>query len=279
MDDACGNPLQDLVAGYPRLAGQMGLVPETAIFRTFPALNARNLLYQQAELVALEKKLIACENGDNKQKNKDGYAVDWHWLKKSSEMDKDPVQLRLILDIRQKLKEYNEALIQASTVARMEKADKWDVKYIQTFLMTGSMAQSPLVGLDDTTWGSLDSPDDFSHQDLVALRPRRLEDPFSNWLARNAVARLPDSVFRRFIKPSPTYGVMGIEDSSVFRLTAWITSVVASLIPILSIIVLWTVRSMVARLGIIAAFNLLFSTCLSTFTNAKRAEVFAVTAA
>jgi len=73
--------------------------------------------------------------------------------------------------------------------------------------------------------------------------------------------------------------VVGIDDSSIYRVTSWLTSIIASLIPIASIVVLYSVGSMKARLGIIAAFNLLISTCLSTFTNAKRSEVFAVTAA
>lgn len=57
------------------------------------------------------------------------------------------------------------------------------------------------------------------------------------------------------------------------------TSILASVIPIASIAVLYYVQSMPARFAIIAAFNILVSVCLSGFTNAKRSEVFAVTAA
>ncbi len=50
--------------GYTALALLMGRVPEVAIFRRFSTLNARNLLYLQAELVQLEddleKKLSEC---------------------------------------------------------------------------------------------------------------------------------------------------------------------------------------------------------------------------
>jgi hypothetical protein len=51
------------------------------------------------------------------------------------------------------------------------------------------------------------------------------------------------------------------------------------LIPIASIVVLYQVQSMSARLGIIAAFNVLVAVCLMGFANAKRAEVFAISAA
>lgn len=75
------------------------------------------------------------------------------------------------------------------------------------------------------------------------------------------------------------HGIIGYQDAKVLQITYWMTSVIASLIPIGSIIVLYKVHSMAARLGIIAGFNVLVSLCLSIFTDAKRAEVFAITAA
>ena len=81
------------------------------------------------------------------------------------------------------------------------------------------------------------------------------------------------------MKPNHTHGVIGYEDTTVFKITYWITSIVASLIPILSIVILYKVKSMKARLGIIAGFNVLISMCLSGLTNAKRSEIFAITAA
>jgi len=51
------DPLAAKIKGYPKLAGQIELCPETAIFRRFGALNAENLLYFQAELVWLETEL------------------------------------------------------------------------------------------------------------------------------------------------------------------------------------------------------------------------------
>jgi hypothetical protein len=43
--------------GYTKLASVMGKNPELAIFRRFSALNAKNLLYLQAEHVNLEARL------------------------------------------------------------------------------------------------------------------------------------------------------------------------------------------------------------------------------
>jgi hypothetical protein len=63
------DPLHDLIPGYPMLAGHMGNMSEVAMFRRFGALNARNLLYYQNELVCLEEELKVLEAEDAKSKS------------------------------------------------------------------------------------------------------------------------------------------------------------------------------------------------------------------
>ena len=104
--------LQGYVKGYPKLARSMGLRPESAIFRSFGALNAKNLLYMQAELTYLEENLREMEVADHAsdEGEKARYASDWFWLEVSAE-ERDGVdasQLSLILKIREKLREYSE---------------------------------------------------------------------------------------------------------------------------------------------------------------------------
>ena len=96
------------VNGYPKLARHMEISPEAAIFRRFGALNARNLLYLQAELVHLEKKLCELERRDNQSSEgkKSQYARDWFWLSRS-ENDGNNEQWQTVLDIREKLAEYS----------------------------------------------------------------------------------------------------------------------------------------------------------------------------
>ena len=106
MSQPDDHPLGELIAGYPKLAGQMGLLPEAAIFRTFSALNARNLLYLQAELTTLEKELILCEKQDSKDVAKK-YAIDWFWLEQSKFEPESAKQHDLVLQMRMKLKEYS----------------------------------------------------------------------------------------------------------------------------------------------------------------------------
>jgi hypothetical protein len=102
------NPLDRFVVGYPKLAAQIEILPELSIFRRFGALNAQNLLYMQAELTYLEKKLREQQLSDNAHPlgKRSAYALNWFWLKESENTDAGE-QLDLILEIRKILKEYS----------------------------------------------------------------------------------------------------------------------------------------------------------------------------
>jgi hypothetical protein len=65
----------------------------------------------------------------------------------------------------------------------------------------------------------------------------------------------------------------------LLRITRWVSSIVASLLPVMSIAILYCVSSMLARLAIIGAFNFFVAIFLLGFTKAKTGEVFAVAAA
>jgi hypothetical protein len=104
-------PLERLVPGYPRLAGKIELQPEFGIFRRFGALNARDLLYRQAQLIQLENKIIDVEKVDKESNagNRNRYSADWYWLDKSpSSIDVAEKEQKRLLDITSPfLKEYS----------------------------------------------------------------------------------------------------------------------------------------------------------------------------
>jgi hypothetical protein len=58
-----------------------------------------------------------------------------------------------------------------------------------------------------------------------------------------------------------------------------IGTIISALLPILSVVVLYCVKNMWVRLGLVAMFTVLFSLVLSLIAPAKRIEVFAATAA
>lgn len=58
-----------------------------------------------------------------------------------------------------------------------------------------------------------------------------------------------------------------------------VTTVVAAVFPLLSIVVLYIVQSFSVRLGIVIVFSTFFALMLALMTNARRIEVFAATSA
>ncbi|KAI9666325.1 MAG: hypothetical protein M1821_004260 [Bathelium mastoideum] len=257
----------------------MGVVPEQAIFRRFSALNAEILLHQQAELIYLEKELREIQRADSHDQEtaRGKYAVNWYWLSESCVNGND-TQWKLLIKIRAKIREYNEALVLQSKVARLPEPGSSDLKEIQNFLATREMGPLALFGHDSTVWGSDSDLRDYS-PDLVALVRRRSEDIFSKWFTEKAIVQFFRCGLHRLGKPKAVHGLPSLHDSTLFGVTYLITSVIASLLPIASISILYVVQSMRARLVIIAAFNLVVALSLTAFTTAKRSDVFAVVAA
>ncbi|KAH7401788.1 hypothetical protein DE146DRAFT_754398 [Phaeosphaeria sp. MPI-PUGE-AT-0046c] len=269
----------DKVTGYPKLAAKFGAVPEAAMYRRFGALGAQDLLYYQAELEYLERRLQEQQQVDNNQQRGRGlsYALNWYWLK-HSKPDGDGRQYDLVMQIRKVLKQYNKAFIQQATILGYAQPSKWDLHNLQDYLHSDEMGCLALLGVDAAIWSSRVHRDP-ENLDLVVLRARAKTDAFSRWAAETTVFDLFRRVCSKFMKPSKVHGSIYSEDSRVLRITYWITSILASLIPITSIAILYQVQSMSARLGIIAVFNMLLSICLVGLANANRAEVFAITAA
>ncbi|KAF2630508.1 hypothetical protein BU25DRAFT_309225, partial [Macroventuria anomochaeta] len=275
--------------GYPKLAGHMGSSPEIAMFRRFGALNARNLLYMQNDLVVLENKLRVIEFEDSKSPDgkKERYRRDAYWLSTADIQingalrDGDTRQRDLILQMRSLLNEYNHALIQQATILReMKKPDPYDIYDIQNLIASDDMKQ-PFIGFDRGTWGGAVNAETRKaySRELLVLRPRKDMDTLSRIVGTRAIKWMMACGGNRWKKPDVRFGMIAVHDSTVFRLTFWFTSGVASILPVISIILLVNMESLNGRLGVIAAFNVLISICLTLFTEARRTDVFAVTAA
>ena len=159
----------------------------------------------------------------------------------------------------------------------LKEPDRFDINDLQHFLGSSLMGPYELSGNDCRIWGSV--PEPLSHKpDMIGLRLREKEDYFSKWLAQCGIVLFKYGL-GRFKKPHHVTGEVGYYDQSVLKLTFWMTCILASLIPIASIVVLMSVDTLPGRVGVIAAFNVLLSVCLALFTDAKRTDCFAVTAA
>ena len=113
---------------------------------------------------------------------------------------------------------------------------KSDVEYLQAYLETPDMGPFIMSGTDADIWGSLEeyrAP----VPDLVALYGRHNEDPFSKWVTSTGMDIFFRCGFSRWRKPSRVSGITGYPESTLLRITRWISSIIASLLPVLSIIV------------------------------------------
>jgi len=95
--------------GYPMLAEHIAVKPHTGIYRRFDALNARHILYLQAELCILERRLRNVERADQgKDERRLRYAVDFESMLETPN-DEDQTQLELIMEMHEKLNQYSKS--------------------------------------------------------------------------------------------------------------------------------------------------------------------------
>ncbi|CZR54979.1 uncharacterized protein PAC_04864 [Phialocephala subalpina] len=292
--------------GYPKLASRMGHSPQFAIFRRFAALNARNLLYLQAELTALEKRLEDYAATDEKSSNADRavYSRDWETLKSSldegaTNFGHDKKQWQTFLDIRAKLKEYNEALFLQSELTKLEQPNPQDVQKLTTWMGSTAMGNVFLLGPDSDIW-----QDQNTREDLVALKATKVDDSLTRWLMESAAQRWHYWIGHYFrvsvlLILDLSHVSLGIEadcgnqkpeanqdpafvtysDEGIAGFQRTVTTLLSCLLPVLAIVILYFVPELPKRLGILAGLVAGFAGCLLWFTNAGGGDIFAATAA
>ncbi|KAH7061145.1 hypothetical protein B0J12DRAFT_695329 [Macrophomina phaseolina] len=87
--------------------------------------------------------------------------------------------------IMDKLKEYNDAIIQQDSMLRMKAPSQRDLHDVQKYLESSHMGPSALFGSDAEVWGSVERP--HSHaKDLITLLGRHEYDSFSQWVTERA---------------------------------------------------------------------------------------------
>tara|TARA_R110002060_G_scaffold27132_4_gene36857 strand:- start:19 stop:519 length:501 start_codon:yes stop_codon:yes gene_type:complete len=155
------------------------------------------------------------------------------------------------------------------------------------------MGAFPLLGLDRDAW------DAKSESDLIAINPRATPDIFSKWFTESFIPRYHQvfgEKFRVCVRRKPVTrdeanveqkelpgnigtGIYHYKESSLESCLGILATVMASLLPICSVVALYLIQSNGLRLGMIAIFSACFSLALAIMTNTRRIEVFAATAA
>lgn len=255
--------------GYPALAAWIAGDPdnETFIYRKFNRLAARNLLALQCQLIELEAEL-------DRYDQEAGYRQSQiHWENFAENAEKpgsvESKMMEVHEKIQRKLEQYQDALLRQSQIAAMDRPRSRALTALRTwFNGTGLSKPSnsyPIVrGKAERMY-----EDEY---ELASLRSPPDKDVFSQLLRDHW-----RPVGSRHL--SSADGADYFLDRHVVRVVAVISAVVAAILLIGAIATLYFIQTRGARLGTIACFTVLFALSLGLLTNAKRAEIFAATAA
>ncbi|KKZ62127.1 hypothetical protein EMCG_03371 [[Emmonsia] crescens] len=257
--------------GYPALASWIGEDPDQAtfIFRKFTRLSARNLLHLQAQVYELEKQLddLDKETALGQDVLLKMSARQWESFAKYSEQP-GPVQerMKLVSQITVKLKEYHEALILQSNIASLESPDTGLLKIFRRWLRREKQG-----GVDSVIGGKARNMLGIS-ADLIALKTPPEQDMLSrilqnHWPLEGKPRRGRDDGTRYY------------RLRHISRAVAVISTLIVIVDLVGAIVSLYYIRKPEARLGLIAAFTIVFGLSLRFASNAKRAEIFGASAA
>ncbi|KAK0662121.1 hypothetical protein QBC41DRAFT_235370 [Cercophora samala] len=265
--------------GYAKAAHLMAHHEEFAIFRQFKQLNYLSLLHQQAEIIHLQDSLSHLVQRDATHPERGSYAKSWFSLSHGTDSESRQ-QWKKLKRLRKKLDRYNDTLHKQSLLASLNPPNQQDLDFLRLWFQRPGMGNFPIRGLDRGAWNT-----EFEH-DLVALQPRLTPDPISSFFARHIFPLFHRLYGQRF--KDPESGNLGIgegiwtyRESKLGMVVDVVVTVVASLLPLISTIVLYLIeeRTKGVKLGVVVVFAAAFAFALATMTKARRVEAFAATAA
>ncbi|KAI0848531.1 hypothetical protein F5Y00DRAFT_87929 [Daldinia vernicosa] len=252
-------------SGYATFSDFIATDPELSIYRTFIALNSRNLLYQQSELIALERKFEEFDECDNKESNLDILlsAKCWETFAARTAANKphEAERMEAIKDMQTKLKVYHEALLLHSQILKLSTPGHRAFGAFRGWFDN----ERPFVG-----YGS----DLLTNQnDFAALQVSTDQDFLSSTLQDLGGRIFPGT--RHETAPEIKY----YSAKNVSRLVTTSTVFLASLVINGAIVALYVVKDEHVRLGMITLFTSLFATSLAVLTDGRRTDIVLATAA
>ncbi|KAJ4556444.1 hypothetical protein HRR78_002105 [Exophiala dermatitidis] len=310
-----GSIADGTLKGYPKAARLMEQFPDAAIFRKFTALTAFQLMSLQAELLDLEDQLWqTCKDDDASQDEKTRKRTrQFFTLHKSRAPDDD--QLKLLRRSRQKVQEY--CASKSTPEIRAIETRSWkcaNAAAPDSLLLKGAQVQGLQPPLEENLRFLRDRLDEESVQDkdgpvfLAALE--RFTWHYSDTheyvsLVRNLDADSEMADVKKWLSPKlidwyhELWGIKHQSSSSVEQAPGWegvrvynnetlkkfrflfklTATILASLTPAVTILILYYVRTTISRIGITIALTAAFGLILAFCTAANMKEVFASTTA
>ncbi|KAL8703745.1 MAG: hypothetical protein Q9201_003070 [Fulgogasparrea decipioides] len=260
------------VKGYPSLAAFIAsdTYKSTFIYRRFDRLSARSLLYLQSELVELEAEQDALETEDQYSSTDElKGSRDWNILKargRGESYERDQKRLCLVYEIRQKLKEYREALIRESTPLSLKRPGKRTLEAFRNKFMNADSSGENFPTLGGRSASILDD-----ENELVTLRAWPHDDKLTSFLRRYF------ALF--FVKRTTNSRLAYLSERRLKIVVASLYILLAATLLFGAVLNLYMVTDERKRLGLIAGYTTVFAMCLGLVNKAEGHQVFAACAA
>lgn len=269
-----GNTRTVYIKGYPSLSSFIASDSDhsTFIFKRFDRTSARNILYLQSELAELEALQDEYDRED----------LQATWDEKTSRRDlktfnarsedanfpKERARMQLAKLIKDKVKEYQEAVLLQSAFLSLRRPSKQvHEAFYHHFWNTNSAKERfpSLLGASSTLYGNRD--------ELVALVRSPEEDRLSAFLRKHC--KIMFLTGKNNQKGSLAY----ISSSRIAIVVGTLNIVFATVFLFGAILNLYYVTSPTKRLGLITGYTIAFALCVGLITNARRPEIFGACAA
>ncbi|KAI0517497.1 hypothetical protein F5B22DRAFT_603218 [Xylaria bambusicola] len=261
--------------GYSKLANMMATNPDAAIFRRFRFLSIMNILRLQSELQDLESQLKDIWQLEQEEDDfRKTFRSDFRYMRE--QLNEDSIQYDILREIGEKLKEYHEALQSfspgGSDAAQPSNHDLEGLR--QWIALEGG---NFLDGIEEGTWKIPDVSEYFT------MRPTsgHGEDGLSELLNGKLLTAYTAVIGRRTKSEDKLLGrnIRIYDERKIARVGDAIVAIFSAALPTVAILVLYFVKSMLNRIGLVVVFTSIFAAALAIFTNAKRIEIFSATAA
>ncbi|KAL0263432.1 hypothetical protein SLS55_002412 [Diplodia seriata] len=270
-DEEVGNSPDDIdyhPAGYPKLAAFINSDENFLMCRRYGLLHTRVMLYRQDELRELEAELLGLDAEDAEQNPQ--------MLNSRARDDRRAGQQRreLILKIDEKLKEYDDCVLRARTMAQLPPVTDRNYKSVSQYVNNNG----PVVWAEQDTFTE-------RRQDSVALVDPK-EGSWFDAAIEDLLTSLPfplarlvfsDPAQRRSTRDDKVrlYSKMRVDYFA--RILIALLAVGLLMAPV--VVLFLHEESGGIKIVVVLLFTLFFAGALSVFTKAKRHEVFAATAA
>ncbi|KAK4443523.1 hypothetical protein QBC34DRAFT_416909 [Podospora aff. communis PSN243] len=302
--------------GYYELADRMALAEnELAIFRNFKQLNILSLLQLQAEILVLQDDLEYIRNTDDNSSEEitipyarpdrdSDLGVDsitYHRKMFSScmvEMQRvaknDPnqcTQYMKMMELRSKLQEYNDLLLQFSNVCKLKGPNEIELMSLKYWTLTR---------ITDRTMPFMKPPESLAYRsydldDYVLIQKPNLKTEIIPAVALRCYSQLYKWITGRDLDPLNTPGLflMKVKDetrsedgsptdhfvkSRLIILSNWLAPILSSVLLVGSALILYSIQGTWNKLLAMIPITTIFSLIIKFFTSASRAEIFGAVA-